>query len=211
MPDAEGSVQVVIRNETLWCTQKAMAQLFGVGVPAVSKHLENIFEEGELFQHTTISKMETVRYPRRGKRTYRLLLPRRNHSRRLPSFIAQGHAVPPMGDKDSQGIHHQRLRHGWRTSKAGYSSIRQRLRPCILTHIHDEKSFGTASHTFSATCAAFRCNNPDMSVPQTIRTSDDIVRARLDTLKALYAAMFSGSCNKFSRAIRFCHFSINCL
>ena len=60
MPDADGKVQVVIKDETLWCTQKAMAQLFGVGVPAISKHLNNIFTEGELNPDTTISKMETV-------------------------------------------------------------------------------------------------------------------------------------------------------
>ena len=60
MPDADGKVQVVIKDETLWCTQKAMAQLFGVGVPAISKHLKNIFAEGELNPDTTISKMETV-------------------------------------------------------------------------------------------------------------------------------------------------------
>lgn len=60
MPDADGKVQVVIKDETLWCTQKAMAQLFGVGVPAISKHLKNIFDEGELNPDTTISKMETV-------------------------------------------------------------------------------------------------------------------------------------------------------
>lgn len=60
MPDAEGKVQVVIKDETLWCTQKTMAQLFGVGVPAISKHLKNIFTEGELAADTTISKMETV-------------------------------------------------------------------------------------------------------------------------------------------------------
>ena len=60
MPDADGKVQVVIKGETLWCTQKAMAQLFGVGVPAISKHLKNIFAEGELNPETTISKMETV-------------------------------------------------------------------------------------------------------------------------------------------------------
>ena len=60
MPDADGKVQVVIKDETLWCTQKAMAQLFGVGVPAISKHLKNIFTEGELNPDTTISKMETV-------------------------------------------------------------------------------------------------------------------------------------------------------
>ena len=60
MPDDEGKVQVVIKDETLWCTQKAMAQLFGVGVPAVSKHLANIYAEGELQAEATISKMETV-------------------------------------------------------------------------------------------------------------------------------------------------------
>ena len=60
MPDADGKVQVVIRGETLWCTQKAMAQLFGVGVPAISKHLKNIFDEGELVADSVISKMETT-------------------------------------------------------------------------------------------------------------------------------------------------------
>ena len=66
MPEDSGKVQVVIKDETIWCTQKAMAQLFGVGVPAVSKHLKNIFEEGELSPEMTISKMETV--INRGKR-----------------------------------------------------------------------------------------------------------------------------------------------
>ena len=60
MPDAEGKVQVVVKDETLWCTQKAMAQLFGVGVPAISKHLKNIFDEGELTADSVISKMETT-------------------------------------------------------------------------------------------------------------------------------------------------------
>ncbi len=60
MPDADGKVQVVIRGETLWCTQKAMAQLFGVGVPAISKHLKNIFGEDELVADSVISKMETT-------------------------------------------------------------------------------------------------------------------------------------------------------
>ena len=60
MPDADGKVQVIIKGETLWCTQKAMAQLFGVGVPAISKHLKNIFDEGELVADSVISKMETT-------------------------------------------------------------------------------------------------------------------------------------------------------
>lgn len=58
LPDEEGKVQVVIKDETIWCTQKAMAQLFGVGVPAISKHLKNIFDEGELQKEVVVSKME---------------------------------------------------------------------------------------------------------------------------------------------------------
>ena len=57
MPDADGRVQVVIKDETLWCTQKAMAQLFGVGVPAISKHLKNIIDEGELDKKEGVSKL----------------------------------------------------------------------------------------------------------------------------------------------------------
>ena len=48
LPDEKGVIQVVVKDETIWATQKAMASLFGVGVPAVSKHLRNIFQEGEL-------------------------------------------------------------------------------------------------------------------------------------------------------------------
>lgn len=58
LPDEEGKVQVLIKDETIWCTQKAMAQLFGVGVPAISKHLKNIFDEGELQKEVVVSKME---------------------------------------------------------------------------------------------------------------------------------------------------------
>lgn len=60
LPDNEGSVQGVVRDETIWLTQKAMAQLFGVNVPAISKHLQNIYDSGELNKDATISKMETV-------------------------------------------------------------------------------------------------------------------------------------------------------
>ena len=54
----EGGVQVVYRDESIWCTQKAMGQLFDVGVPAISKHLKNIFETGELIEDMVVSKME---------------------------------------------------------------------------------------------------------------------------------------------------------
>ena len=52
------SVNVVVKDETIWLTQKSMAELFGVNVPAINKHLYNIFAEGELAEKVVISKME---------------------------------------------------------------------------------------------------------------------------------------------------------
>ena len=59
-PQEDVKVGVVVKDETIWLTQKAMALLFGVQIPAVSKHLKNIFDSGELSENTTISKMENV-------------------------------------------------------------------------------------------------------------------------------------------------------
>ena len=58
--DGEVSINAYIKDESLWITQKAMAELFGVQVPAISKHLKNIFAEGELDDEVVISKMETT-------------------------------------------------------------------------------------------------------------------------------------------------------
>ena len=57
-PEENVRIDVVVKDENIWVTQKAMAELFGVKVPAISKHLKNIFEEGELQQEVVVSKME---------------------------------------------------------------------------------------------------------------------------------------------------------
>lgn len=54
----EVKVQVIVKDESIWLTQKAMAELFGVGVPAISKHLSNIFKEGELEEKEVVSILE---------------------------------------------------------------------------------------------------------------------------------------------------------
>lgn len=56
--DEDVSVDAIVKDETVWLTQKGMAELFGVHPPAISKHLKNIFEEGELNEAVVISKME---------------------------------------------------------------------------------------------------------------------------------------------------------
>lgn len=54
-------VDIILKDETIWLTQKSMSELFGVNVPAINKHLNNIYDEEELNKLSTISKMETVR------------------------------------------------------------------------------------------------------------------------------------------------------
>ena len=56
--DGEVIVDAIYKDETLWLTQKGMAKVFDVGVPAISKHLKNIFEESELDKNSVVSKME---------------------------------------------------------------------------------------------------------------------------------------------------------
>ncbi len=60
-PDGAVKVDVFFKEDTVWLTQKALAELFAVKVPAINKHLKNIFESGELSREATISKMEIVR------------------------------------------------------------------------------------------------------------------------------------------------------
>ncbi len=58
--DTDVTVNAIIKDETIWITQKGMADLFDVNPPAINKHLKNIFEEKELVESSTISKMEIV-------------------------------------------------------------------------------------------------------------------------------------------------------
>lgn len=59
-PEGKVKVEVFLNEETVWLTQKAIATLFGVQVPAISKHLKNIFESGELQENSVISILETT-------------------------------------------------------------------------------------------------------------------------------------------------------
>ncbi|NLW41516.1 MAG: virulence RhuM family protein [Tissierellia bacterium] len=80
-------VDVRFKDETFWMSQKTMAQLFDVEVPAINKHLNNIFEEGELEESSTISKMEIVQ--KEGFRD----VTREIHMYNLDVIIAVGYRV----------------------------------------------------------------------------------------------------------------------
>src|SRR5690554_5675701 len=86
-PNGEIKVEVLLSDETIWLTQKRMAELFGVGVPAISKHLENIYDSGELQREGTVSILETVR--QEGERNVRRKLEYYN----LDAVISVGYRV----------------------------------------------------------------------------------------------------------------------
>ena len=85
--DNDVNANVLIKDETLWTTQKEMARLFDVGIPAISKHLNNILDEEELDKNSTVSKMEIVQ--KEGKRKVSRSLDFYN----LDSIIAVGYRV----------------------------------------------------------------------------------------------------------------------
>ena len=117
------SVNAVIKDESIWLTQKSMAELFDVNPQAITKHLNNIYEEGELLQEATCSKMEQVQLEgaREVKRTltfYNLdaiiSVGYRVNSRRATNFriwatgvlreyITKGYALGPGSPRQSRG------------------------------------------------------------------------------------------------------------
>lgn len=86
-PNGDVKVEVLLSAETIWLTQKRIAQLFGVGVPAISKHLDNIYDSGELQREATISILETVQ--QEGKREVKRKLEYYN----LDAVISVGYRV----------------------------------------------------------------------------------------------------------------------
>lgn len=87
LPDEDGKVQVVIRDETIWCTQKAMAQLFDCSTDNISLHLRNIFNEGELLLESTTEEISVVQ--QEGTRQVR----RQMTFYHLDAIIAVGYRV----------------------------------------------------------------------------------------------------------------------
>ena len=85
--DTNICVNVIFKDETFWMTQKALAELFDVNVPAISKHLSNIFEDGELIKELTVSKMEIVQ--KEGNRNVK----REQEFYNLDAIIAVGYRV----------------------------------------------------------------------------------------------------------------------
>jgi hypothetical protein len=108
-------IEVVFNDETFWLTQKRMAELFGVEVPAINKHLSNIYETGELNKTATISILETVQ--QEGNRKVK----RNVEFYNLDAIIAVGYRV------NSHQATQFRI---WATKSDSYPSYNNRLICC---------------------------------------------------------------------------------
>ena len=122
-PNENIKVNVIVKDETLWLTQKAMAELFDCSVSSISRHLKNIFAEGELEEKVVIAKIaNTTQHGAMHDKTqthetkfYNLdaiisVGYRRYYFCRLPCKFAKGNAVPHLGNADFKGIYQKRLR-----------------------------------------------------------------------------------------------------
>lgn len=103
--------QVLLKDDTIWATQKTIAEIFGVDKSSISKHIANIFNDGELLPNSTIAKIAIVQ--REGNREVSREIEHYN----LDMIISVGyrvnskksHAFSYLGDKCAQRIHSKRL------------------------------------------------------------------------------------------------------
>lgn len=86
-PQRDIELRVTLRKHTLWLTQKQLAELFGTKVPAINKHINNIYKEGELSKKRTVSKMEIVQIE--GNRKIKRIV----DSYKLDMIISVGYRV----------------------------------------------------------------------------------------------------------------------
>lgn len=142
-PDNTAQVQVVVRDETIWMTQKAMAMLFDVNVPAISKHLKNIFESGELNETTTVSKMEIV-----VNRGFRGEVTENVDFYNLDAIISVGYRVNStlrsrVRHLQPHPAHHLRLRQGSQAVDGARKQRREPIKttPDSLTCVRDYRGF----------------------------------------------------------------------
>ena len=104
----EDSIEVRYQDDTIWLTQKLMAELFEVTIPTINEHLKNIFDSNELQRDSVIRKFRTTAADGKNYNTnfYNL---GRHHLGRLSGKLQTRHAIPPMGNPGFARICDQRL------------------------------------------------------------------------------------------------------
>lgn len=136
--DGAVKVEVFFQGETVWLTQKAIAELFGVKVPAINKHLKNIFESGELTREATVSKMGIVR-PEGAREVARAV-----EFYNLDAIIAVGYRVNSYQATlhlEHEGNVRRELRAG---AGRAIGQIVRNLEPEFVPDLHELEALGPA-------------------------------------------------------------------
>ena len=94
-------VNVIFKDETFWLTQKAMSELFDCTTDNISRHLKNIFTDGELDKDSVTEKFSVTAADGKNYQT--------QHYSRLPGQFQESDPIPPVGDQNAQGVHSERL------------------------------------------------------------------------------------------------------
>ena len=123
--DGETKIDVRFVDETVWLSLDQLSVLFERNKSTISRHLKNIFEEGELERDSVVAKIATTAAD--GK-TYRVdYYNRCDYFSRLPCTIPYRHPIPPLGNRAAKGIYDQGFHHGRRTpEKSGRRQLLER-------------------------------------------------------------------------------------
>ena len=108
--DDNVTVSALIKDETIWLTQKAMAELFGIDKSGISRHLAKIFESGELDEEVGVAKIATTtQHGAMQDKTQTIPTNGRHYFRWLQSKLHSGNQVPYMGNRYFEGIYDKGL------------------------------------------------------------------------------------------------------
>ena len=113
-PDGQSKIEVTLSNDTVWLTADQMAELFQRNKSTISRHIRNIFEEGELNADSTVAFFATVqnegtRKVERNIAQYSLLQSRHDNQCRLSCQFPSGRTVPHLGNTGATRISDKRI------------------------------------------------------------------------------------------------------
>ena len=132
--DGIARIEVRLEGETVWLTQRAMADLFQTTKQNVSLHIQHVFDEGELRPEATVKQYLTVQTEgnRQIRRAVEPLQSQRHYRRWIPRQVPPWHPVSYLGNRAAPGVSHQRLYPRRSPAQAGRG--RQLLRGIARPH-----------------------------------------------------------------------------
>jgi hypothetical protein len=197
--DSAGNVQIntLMRDETFWLTQKTMAELFEVEVPAISKHIKNIFEDGELKENQVVSKMEITATDGKNYNTtiYNLdmiiAVGYRINSKQATTFRIWATSVLREYIIKGYALDDDRLKRGNKFDKAYFRDLLERIKDIrtsermFYQQLKDIYALSADyNHDFEATIIFFAKVQNKVHFAVTGQTAAEVIHSRADSEKS---------------------------